>query len=103
MPAGLQCFDASGNLIVDITSRLSKICGVATLPNPATNGAFTDPNLSNGTPWLSFQPTAIWGFINMDVSRPIFTISGNTISWTYSPGATGNNFKIVGTLFYGVY
>ena len=62
-----------------------------------------DSRLAAGTPWFVFPPTEIWGFINVDVSRLIFSISGTTISWQYSPGAGMHNMQIKGTLFYGVY
>lgn len=100
---GLQCWDASGNMRVDITSRLSRIVGSVGIDGVAASGAFTDPNLANGAPWLSFQPTNVWGYVNMDVSRPNFSVSGNTISWFYSPGAGQYNQRIIGQLFYGVY
>jgi hypothetical protein len=101
MAAGLQCFDASGNLVVDITSRLQRFVGAVQLLGG--NSSVTNSNLAAGTVWYAFQPAQIWGFINMDVSRPIFSVSGNTISWTYSPAAGIHNLQIIGTLFFGVY
>jgi len=97
----MQCFDASGNLVVDFTTRLARIVDV--LQVTGTNGAKADPRLAGGTPFYSFQPDKIWGFINMDVSRPIFTIDNSGISWVYSPGSGTHNFKIQGTVFYGVW
>jgi hypothetical protein len=102
MPAGLQCFDASGNLVVDITSRLPRFVGSAAV-GPGNTPSVSNANLAAGTVWYAFQPSQIWGFINMDVSRPIFSVSGTTISWVYSAGAGTHNMQIPGTLFYGVY
>ena len=102
MPVGLQVWDASGNLMVDITSRLARVVGFASLQSD-NNSSVTDSRLSAGTVWYAFQPSQIWGFNNMDVSRPVFSVSGNTISWTYSPGAGSHNIRIKGTLFYGIY
>lgn len=102
MAAGLQCFDASGNLVVDITSRLPRFVGSAPVGPPNTTSV-SDSRLAAGTVWYAFQPSQIWGFINMDVSRPIFSVSGTTISWVYSAGAGTHNMQIPGTLFYGVY
>jgi hypothetical protein len=101
MAAGLQCFDASGNLVVDITSRLPRFVGSAQLTGG--NNSVSDSRLAVGAVWYAFQPSQIWGFINMDISRPIFSVSGTTISWTYSAGAGSHNLQIQGTLFYGVY
>jgi len=103
MAAGLLVWDSSGNLVVDITSRLSRFVGAYVFPSPAANGSVTDAGLLQGTPWFSFAPTAIWGYINMDVSRPVFSISGDTISWSYSAPFSSENMKITGTLYYGVY
>ncbi|WP_438396499.1 hypothetical protein [Caballeronia sp. DA-9] len=102
MPAGLQCWDASGNLVVDITSRLPRFVGSAPV-GPGNTSSITNANLALGTVWYAFQPQQIWGFQNMDVSRPIFSVSGSTISWTYSAGATTRNMQIIGTVFFGVY
>jgi hypothetical protein len=101
MAAGLQCFDASGNLVVDFTTRLARIVGV--LHVTGSNLATPDPKLAGGTPFYAFQPDFIWGFINMDVSRPIFSIDNNGISWVYSAGSGTHNQKITGYVFYGVW
>jgi hypothetical protein len=101
MAAGLQCFDASGNLVVDITSRLPRFVGSVQLLGG--NSSVSNSSLAAGTVWYAFQPSQIWGFINMDVSRPIFSVSGTTISWTYSAASGIHNLQIIGTLFFGVY
>ncbi|WP_438391069.1 hypothetical protein [Caballeronia sp. DA-9] len=101
MAAGIQCWDASGNLVIDITGRLQRIIGSASLAGG--NGSVTDARLAGGTIWFAFQPSQIWGFQNMDVSRPIFSVAGTTISWTYSGGATTQNIQIQGIMFYGIY
>jgi hypothetical protein len=101
MAAGLQCFDASGNLIVDITSRLARIVGAVAVDPTSPARSIVIP--AGGSPFYNFQPSFIWGFINMDVSRPNFSLSGSTLSWSWSPGAGTNNKQITGTLFYGIY
>jgi hypothetical protein len=101
MPVGIQCFDTAGNLCVDITSRLAKIAGsVAVDPASSTRSVIVP---AGGAPFFSFQPLTVWGFDNMDVSRPNFTISASVISWTWPAGAGSNNTQIKGTLFYGIY
>jgi hypothetical protein len=100
MAAGLQCFDASGNLIIDITSRLSRIAGSASV---TANGSVALP--AGGSPWYAFQNTVTpWGYISMNCQRPVFTISGTTLSWTYSAPASGTPaHTITGLVFYGTY
>jgi hypothetical protein len=97
--AGLQVFDQSGNLMVNIQDRLAKIIGSARV---TANGSVTDPNLLQGTPFYAFQQEGIWGFVTMNVLRPNFSVSGSTISWTYSASSGQNPYTIKGNLFYGI-
>lgn len=99
MPAGIQVFDQSGNLVVNIQDRLAKIIGSARV---TANGSVTDPNLLQGTPFYAFQQEGIWGFVTMNVLRPNFSVSGSTISWTYSASSGQNPYTIKGNLFYGI-
>jgi hypothetical protein len=98
MAAGLQVFNASGNLIVDITSRLTRVAGSAAVN---ANGSVVVP--AGGAVWYAFQPTTIWGFISMNVMRPLFTVSGTTLSWTYSAATGTQPHTITGTVFFGIY
>jgi hypothetical protein len=103
MAAGLQIWDASGRLVVDFTTRLARIVGSAVIDGTA--GQRTDPALAQGDIFIAFQQQSLWGFIDMDVSRPIFTVpgrGGTTISWTYSPANGVHNMKIQGVVFYGI-
>jgi hypothetical protein len=102
MAAGLQIWDASGRLVVDFTSRLSRIIDSVYLNGSAASGSVTNAALSQGTPFLAFQQESVWGYIDGDVSRPNFTVSGNTISWTYTAAFGTHNQRIKGWLFYGV-
>lgn len=103
MAAGLQIWDAQGRLVVDLTTRLARIVGVATIDG--SSNQVSHPLLAQGDVFVAFQPTNLWNFVDMDVSRPIFSIpgrGGTTISWTYSPGFGIHNYRIVGSMFYGV-
>ncbi len=99
MAAGLQCFDASGNLIVDITSRLTRIAGSASV---SANGSVAVP--SGGSIWYAFQALTIWGYISMNVQRPNFSVSGTTLIWSYSAPQSGTpSHTVSGTVFFGIY
>lgn len=100
MPVGLQCFDPAGNLLVDITSRLARTSGSTKLIDSSAGSVTVSVP---GTVWYAFQPTGIWGFTNMNVLRPNFSVSGSTLSWTYPASAGANPYVVTGTLFYGVY
>lgn len=101
MPAGMQCWDAQGRLIVDFTTRLSRVMGSTHINGTA--GSLNDPNIQQGQPFTIFQPDVLFQHISGDAPRPIITIAGQTISWTYSPAASSHHTPVPGWLFYGVY
>ena len=86
MGAGLQVWDASGNLIFDTPDRVGRIVGSTTTSGSAGSVTFTVP--SGCTPfWFASCATGAAGMSN-------FSISGGTISW---------GVGVVTTLFYGYY
>jgi hypothetical protein len=97
----MQCWDGLGRLTVDFTTRLPRVLGTRALTGVA--GSLTDNNLSQGTPFFLFQQQGVFYHISGDTCLPTITISGNTISWTYSGGTTSYHVNVQGTLFYGVY
>jgi hypothetical protein len=102
MAAGLQIWDASGVLLVDFTSRLGRVISSYYIDGSLTSGSVSDAAFSQGEGFYAFQQDRLWGYINGDVSRPVFTLSGNTLSWTYTAGFSGNNQRMQGWLIYGV-
>jgi hypothetical protein len=101
MPTGLQIFNSAGQISVDITSRLSGIYGNAKVDPTLPTNFVSLP--TGGEAWYSFQPQEIWGFTTMNVLRPIFSISGTTLSWKWSASSGANPFWLVGIVFYGIY
>lgn len=94
MPQGLQCWDASGNLVLDVTDRLTRVLG--TFNTGTTDGSITDPALTTGTPWyvsIGFDNYFYYGEMGC-----IITVVGSTLSWTFQSG-TKSDKKIM----YGVY
>ncbi|MDS7966572.1 hypothetical protein RMB12_05975 [Acinetobacter sp. V117_2] len=57
MPQGLQCFDESGGLIVDVTDRMTKILGTIAIPTKLdkTSGQLVIPDLILGNPFYFTQ------------------------------------------------
>jgi hypothetical protein len=96
----MQCWDALGRLTVDLSTRLPRVLGFRSI-NSA--GSLTDNNLSAGTPFFIFQQAGVFYHISGDTALPTITISGNTISWTYSGAQTSHHTNVPGTIFYGVY
>jgi len=92
MPAGVQTFDAAGNIIVDITTRITRVGGVASIPAGST-GSVAVPNASQGAIWYAFLHTSGERYY------PNITVSGGTISWTPSTQGTPSDKSII----FGVY
>ncbi len=94
MPNGLQINDASGNLVVDITTRLNRVLGRIDV-NKA-NGSESNSGLSQGNPYFIILGQDV-GLISPNVS-----ISGTTITWTYDVVAP-DEYKDNTIILYGVY
>jgi len=95
VPQGLQVFDASGNIVLDITDRLTRVLGEVN--TGAAAGSVTDAGLSSGDPWyIAFRVDgAMWSSADADLA---ISISGTTLSWSYGSGTAQNM-----TITYGVY
>lgn len=93
MPVGLQVWDPLGNLIVDITTRLTKLSGTAWVSGPG--------NVSISVPAgnLVFATFIRGGGDGFQLNPPFITISANSISWGYA----ANRDRIFGTILYGTY
>jgi hypothetical protein len=92
MPAGVQTFDSAGNIIVDITTRITRVGGTASIPAGST-GSVSVPNASQGSIWYAFLHTSGERYY------PNITVSGGTISWTPSTQGTPSDKSII----FGVY
>lgn len=91
MSYGLRIWNADGSVLVDITTRLSRIVNVVTLP--AGGSGTIDLSAYPGDPWFKRMPISATtiGY----VSTPVVTIVGKTIQW--SNGSASN-----ATLIYGI-
>lgn len=97
MPQGLQCFDEHGNIVVDVTDRLTKILG--SFETHGRNGSITDDRLEGMDYWVvpeySTMPFEALGPNNW--ALPVVARVGNTLSWVYQARAVPLKF------FYGAY
>lgn len=97
MPAGTQVYDASGNLILEITDYISKYLGSVSIAasdgvNPQS-GTVTNSYFSQGTLWwLTTLPPSNNLAVQVTVS-----LSGTTLTWNATEGCPAT------TLFYGIY
>lgn len=101
MTAGLQIWNANGVLILDATNRLGRIKGIT--PVDGFNGSYL-VDLSDGTPFWSFQPGQLFFHISNETASPIFTADANGVYWTYS-STSGLTYAqaVKGVLIVGVY
>lgn len=101
MAAGLQIWNASGVLVLDATHRCGRIKGAFYVSGSA--GAVAS-DLSDGTPFWSFQPDFMYRHISNQTPPPIISISATGVSWVYSSTA-GLNYPnpVTGWLFWGVF
>ena len=81
MPQGLQIWDESGNLVVDVSDRLMR--SLSTINTGNSDGSVS---VTGGT-----QGTAVGVALTepMSGTTPTVTSSGNTISWTFNGAAAG--------------
>jgi len=102
MPAGLQIFDASGNLIIDYSTRVGRFIG-SFATGGAISGSITDTSII-GRVFLHYTPQSGNGFYGgPDVTA---NTSTGAISWNYaSTGTIGAPTPAdrQHTVYYGAY
>lgn len=97
MPQGLQLFNASGQMILDLTSDTFNILG--SFDTTTANGSFTVPETITSPDILDVFTVGLNGFL----ANPNISISGNVISWSfdnisYIPTAS----RSLNRVYYGV-
>ena len=94
MPSGFETFDGSGNLIISVTDRITKVLG--SVDSGTSDGSVFVPGFSTGRPWVravaitNGSPnelaanayisgnSVIWYFVGPNDSPPPFTVRRNT-------------------------
>lgn len=97
MTAGLQVFDGSGVLVVNIGDRLGRILGSVDVGTE--NGSVTVPGFSLGQPFYFLRAIGP----QQGTFPPTITVSGNTLYWSAPSGYNSAWDRTPGTIFYGVY
>lgn len=77
---GLQCWDASGQLVLDVTDRLTRVLGE--FDTGTANGSLTNDGLRGGTPWYNISHPNSGELINL--VPLVVWIGDNTLIWTFS-------------------
>lgn len=82
MARGIQIFDESGNCIIDLTNKLTRILGSGR--TNGTSGSLSDSNIQGNNCWA----IATNSYTDAIAIPPIFSTSNGVLSWTY-PGYSG--------------
>lgn len=100
MPQGLQAWDASSVLTVDITDRLTRIIGSVRVTAP---GSMTVAEFSQGTPFVIALPerSVLANGIQPNGNALRATVSGTTLSWNSAGG--GATVYVPTNILFGVY
>lgn len=103
MTAGLQIFGPDGRTWLDTSNRLGRVLGIEFISGSA--GSLSNAGLSQGTPFVSFTPSEIFGTITGQIISPTFSFSGNTMSWVYPPAGANLAAPAVksGWAIYGIF
>lgn len=82
MPAGLQVFDASGNLQLEISDRVYRLLTFVDIPT-TNSGSQAIAGLDGGS--------AVIGAVTVNTSRrgPTLGISGGSLTWNYGSIPSG--------------
>jgi hypothetical protein len=98
VPQGLQTWDASGALLVDITDRLTRFLGTISISAGAP-GTVTDNGFLTGAPFCISLRTAAGtpNFLNNTMVPPVVSFAGNVMSYN-AASPSGDHL-----LIYGVY
>lgn len=79
MPQGLQVFDASGNEILSVTDRISRVLGITTISG-GSPGSVSNAGFAGLTPFWICTPLVSYGTFSPQFS---FDAGTNTLSWTW--------------------
>lgn len=82
MPSGLQVFDTTGNLKIDLSDRIARFLGIFFFSAGASGSVVID-GLTTGTPFFSATPHgSSVGFGANNEIPPSITFSGDTMYYS---------------------
>lgn len=108
VPQGLQVFDENGNVVVDITERITKYLGSFTVPTDADSGTITNSEIGDGDLWYamvidSSTPSSVPTGGDVIYSYPVITKGDGVLYWNYPHSQTSYYKRYGVTIHYGVY
>ena len=99
VPQGIQIFDENGDIVVDMTSRTSKILG--TINTDGKDGSLTDDRLLEGNLWaavVKVEPTGskIYNIVGLEIKS-----NGSELTWTHRNTRLSGSYNF--NFIYGIY
>lgn len=94
MAYGFEIYDASGNLIINLSKRVPRFLG--TFTTGTTASSMTDARLSSGLPWFHVLYTT-------GSYSPSFTINATGFSWSWNSFVTSRSLQGSSVVAYGFY
>jgi len=102
----LQTWDASGRQTLKLDSRMAKFMGVASIgwnnTGSTKSGTISDSRFSQYPNVVTFV-CVINGLIDIGGYMPTFTISGNTLTWTFPRDAASQATRPNTVFTYGIF
>lgn len=95
MTAGMQIFDAAGNLTLEVSDRVFRLLTIAQVGTTVT-GSISVPGLDQGTPIIQAVS------VTQTRRAPNISTSGNNVNWDYGStplGERDNNLFISVAVF----
>ena len=95
MAYGIKVWDASGNTVMDSSTRLGRILGTTT--TGTSNGSISNSAFSQGSPFYTVYTIGGSGY---DV-QPYVYVSGTSLVWYWDTSGASYNASCL--IIYGVY
>lgn len=80
MSFGLGIWNGAGKTLLDTTSRITIVLGVANIPAAIASGTISHAKFANGTPWFAVTAN---GIVDLATVSPAVSVSGTTLSWSW--------------------
>ena len=96
MAQGFQAFDAAGNLLVDVSTRITKVIGSTTIVADST-GSLSVPNANTGLIWYALY------FPVGSRYNPVIVVNNSTGVISWSPNTAYPQTHTDVQMIYGVY
>lgn len=99
MPEGLQVFDPTGFMTLDITDSITRFLGIQGVSG--NSGTIYHDGFATGRPWAYAIAIGSQGVGRFKTAALEFSWSGNTMTWVrrFNAGSAPSSFNVV----FGVY